>query len=335
MPGRLMSNVYLARPVTLSGPSRRFTWVPTTVGVFDHWNFGSTGVGGGPPRPPPGGGCCGAAPRPPGCCAPGCWTGGCCGCGIWFCGCGGCAGGVTGTWLCLSTKAPLHARDRFEDAVERAAAADVAVEPGLDLLGRRVGMLLEQADAGHDETRRAEAAHQGVLVAERLLHRVQRCAIGQAVDVANLLALDVDRQRRARIHRPAVHQHRARAAGAAVADALVARHVGAHAQRVEQRDPRLDHQVELAAVDGEPHRHVAGADFRNPGLSLSLALEGGNDRRRNPDKASGVEKAATAEVATVRRIVVLGSHLCVHFRLSSEELFVRAYYNASQRSFLT
>jgi hypothetical protein len=28
MPGRLMSNVYFARPVTLSGPSSRLTCVP-------------------------------------------------------------------------------------------------------------------------------------------------------------------------------------------------------------------------------------------------------------------------------------------------------------------
>src|SRR5215475_4946423 len=39
MPGRLMSKVYLARPVTLSGPSRRFTDVPRTDGLACHAHF--------------------------------------------------------------------------------------------------------------------------------------------------------------------------------------------------------------------------------------------------------------------------------------------------------
>src|ERR1051326_6998159 len=53
MPGRVTSNVYFARPLTLSGPSRRLTRVPTTVfGVDVQLYFGSTG------------GACGAPPRP-------------------------------------------------------------------------------------------------------------------------------------------------------------------------------------------------------------------------------------------------------------------------------
>ena len=55
------------------------------------------------------------------------------------------------------------------------------------------------------------------------------------------LALHLDRERRAGVDRPAVDDHRAGAAGAAIAAALVAGQIGAHAQRVEQRDPRLDH----------------------------------------------------------------------------------------------
>jgi len=44
MPGRLTSKVYFARPLTLSGPSRRLTRVPTTVfGVDGQLYFGSTG----------------------------------------------------------------------------------------------------------------------------------------------------------------------------------------------------------------------------------------------------------------------------------------------------
>ena len=71
-------------------------------------------------------------------------------------------------------------------------------------------------------------------------------AVGQAVDGANLLALHLDGERRAGVDRAAVDDHRAGAAGAAIADALVAGEVGAVAQRVEQRDARLDPQIERA-----------------------------------------------------------------------------------------
>src|ERR671921_2941185 len=114
-----MSNVYLARPLTLSGPSSRLTRVPTTVfGVDGQLYFGSTG------------GCCGAPPRP---------------CGV------------------SATLASLHTGDGFEHAVERAAAADIAVEAFPNLFRRRVRVLLEQRNARHDETRGAEAAHERVL----------------------------------------------------------------------------------------------------------------------------------------------------------------------------
>ena len=42
---------------------------------------------------------------------------------------------------------------------------------------RRLRMLLEERDGRHDEARRAEAAHQRVAIAERLLHGMQRRAV--------------------------------------------------------------------------------------------------------------------------------------------------------------
>src|SRR5437660_236653 len=59
---------------------------------------------------------------------------------------------------------PLHAAGRLLAGLERAdlgaAAADVAVERAADLVARRVGILFEAGDAGDDEARGAEAAHQ-------------------------------------------------------------------------------------------------------------------------------------------------------------------------------
>ena len=168
--------------------------------------------------------------------------------------------------------------------------------------GVGIGMLLEQADAGHDEARRAEAAHQRVLVAERLLHRMQRVAVGQPVDVADLLALDFDRQRRAGIHGAAVDEHRAGAAGAAIAAALVAGQVGAHAQRIQQRDARLD----ASASTARPL--TVSRTGTSPGPTacrscLGVRICRGDHRGGEADDAGRLEEVAPAEVDAVWRIV--------------------------------
>ena len=158
------------------------------------------------------------------------------------------------------------------------------------------GCLLEERDRRHDEARRAEAAHQAVGVAEGLLHRMQRRAVREAVDGANLLALHFDRQRRAGVHRAAVDDHRAGAAGAAIADALVAGHVGARADRVEQGDARFDPQIEPLAVDHQGHRHVARADARAAGVCA--AASGHADRRdgrREAADAGSLQESAAAD----------------------------------------
>src|SRR5215472_3147310 len=143
MPGLLMSKLYLARPVTLSGPSRRFTRVLSTAGFAGHAYFfalavGPAAAGGGAPRPS----CALATGHPP--------------------------------------RRQLAARSHrgFHDAHERTAAADVAVEALLYLFGGRLRMFFNQRDGRHHEARGAEAAHQGVTVAEGLLHRVKFRAVG-------------------------------------------------------------------------------------------------------------------------------------------------------------
>src|SRR4051812_43459703 len=116
MPGRLMSKLYLARPVTLSGPSRRFTRVLSTAGFDGHAYFfafavGPAAAGGGAPRPS----CALATGHPPRVCAASLQRG-------------------------------------FHDPHERAAAADVAVETLLHLIGRGLRMLVEERHRRHHET---------------------------------------------------------------------------------------------------------------------------------------------------------------------------------------
>src|SRR5437588_10437834 len=192
MPGRLMSYVYLARPATLSGPSSRLTAVPSTAGFSGHKYLSGTRSAGG---------CCWPRPPPP--------------CGFSL----------------LRTSHPPRLHRRFHDSRECAAPADVAVEALAGLLGGRVRMLLEKRNGRHHEAGRSQAAHHRVDVAEGLLHRMERSAAGQAVDRANLLALHLDGERRARVDGPAVHNHRASAARPAIAHALVPDKIGPLPQR--------------------------------------------------------------------------------------------------------
>src|SRR5665213_2212170 len=105
MPGRLMSKLYFARPVALSGPSRRFTRVLSTAGFAGHAYFFASAVGPGVA----GGGapCCALATSHP-----------------------------------LRRRRCCRQRG-LHDSHEGAAAADVAIEPLLHLLWCRLRMLLD------------------------------------------------------------------------------------------------------------------------------------------------------------------------------------------------
>src|SRR6185369_10127431 len=52
----------------------------------------------------------------------------------------------------LATGHPFHADRCFHDPSERATAADVAIETGLDLCRCRVGMLFDERNGGHHES---------------------------------------------------------------------------------------------------------------------------------------------------------------------------------------
>ena len=98
---------------------------------------------------------------------------------------------------------------------------------------------------------RAEAALQGVVLAERLLHRVQLVgALGQALDGEHLRALGLDRQHGAGLHRLAVDVDDAGAALAGVAADMGAGHAEMLAQELNQQRARLDLARDGLAVDG-------------------------------------------------------------------------------------
>ena len=124
-----------------------------------------------------------------------------------------------------------------------------------DAVGVAVGLLAQQRMRGGDHARRAEAALQRVMLAERRLQRRQVVVVRQALDRDDLGAFGLHREHQAGAHRLAVDQH-----GAGAADAVLAADMGAGqpqmmAQAIGERQARLDLDLDRLAVDFEFDRH--------------------------------------------------------------------------------
>src|ERR1700761_300377 len=144
---------------------------------------------------------------------------------------------------------PQH---RFHDVLVAGAAAEVAgYRPPHVFLGG-IGVAVEQVLGRHHHARGAEPALQAVLLPEPLLDRVQLAGRGQALHGGDLTAVDLHRQHRAGLDRPAVDQHRAGAAVGRVAAAMGAGQPGTPADQVGQQQPGLDLGRLLGAVEPEP-----------------------------------------------------------------------------------
>jgi hypothetical protein len=144
--------------------------------------------------------------------------------------------------------------DRRDDVRVRAAAAQVAAHRLADLGIAAGPALRDDRDGRQNLSRRAEAALERVVLHERGLHRVQLSAVREALDRHHVVARVRQREREARERPATVHEHRARAALAAVAPFLRTFESGAVAQQVEQRNLRFDHERGLATVQPERER---------------------------------------------------------------------------------
>src|SRR5262245_41065309 len=89
--------------------------------------------------------------------------------------------------------------DGLADVHVARAAAEVAADPLADLRLVGVGVLLQEPGRLHDHARRAEAALEAVLVPEGLLERMERGAVGHALDRLHLGAVGLNRQHGARL----------------------------------------------------------------------------------------------------------------------------------------
>ena len=149
--------------------------------------------------------------------------------------------------------------DRLDDVVVAGAAAEIAFQALADLLlGQALRMRVHQVDRAHHHARRAEAALQRVMLAEHLLHRVQRAVgRGEALDRGDAAAVGLQRQHGAGLHRDAVDMHDAGAALAGVAADMGAGQPQLLAQQFDQQGAAFDlHRVLLAVYRQGDLRHA-------------------------------------------------------------------------------
>jgi hypothetical protein len=111
---------------------------------------------------------------------------------------------------------------------------------------------LVQRGAGQDHAGGAEAALEALGVQERLLHRMDRRLVGQALDGGDHVAFGAKGRNQATMHRLVVEQHRAGAAVAGVATLLDAE-MAEFAQERAQALPGARLLFEILAVDRKAH----------------------------------------------------------------------------------
>ena len=134
---------------------------------------------------------------------------------------------------------------------------------------------------GDNEARRAEAALQAVVVAERLLHRGQVVVgPGDALDGRDLGAVGLHGVHEAGPDGLAVEQDRARTARAVLAAQVGAGEPAASAQEVGQREPGRHGVAAVDAVDLDADRVVVHRPASSTARSQARATATAPTRRR-------------------------------------------------------
>src|SRR5215204_5945926 len=154
--------------------------------------------------------------------------------------------------LRLPVRVLLDELDCLHDVLVAGAAAEVPFEALSYLLLRRVGLLLKEADGGHDHARRAVAALEPVRLVESLLHRVPEPVRHDATDGGDLVPVRLHRKDRTRLDRLPVDVDRAGPATGRVAPRMHAPDPKVLPEMMEQEQPRFH----LSHVGLAVYRHL-------------------------------------------------------------------------------
>src|SRR6185295_10373499 len=129
--------------------------------------------------------------------------------------------------------------DGTDDAVVRAAAAEVLVQRLAHLLLRRLSIGGKQRRSSDGDAAHAVPALRRLLGNQRALDRMKLTVAAQALNGGDVLALGKGRRHVARRHRAAVHKDEARAALTAATAEAAADEAELVAQDVEERSVRF------------------------------------------------------------------------------------------------
>src|SRR5580704_3700726 len=190
------------------------------------------------------------------------------------------------------------------------AAAEVAAKDLADFPLSRMRIAGEEIGERHQNARRAEAALQGVIVAECLLQGVELAVgRGERFHGAHLAPFRLHRKRQAGARGDAVDQH-----GAGAADAVLAADMGAGgpeplAKEIAEQHARLGFGRELAAVerqrDARPFALVHAAHFCASAITsgarfLNRSRRIAADACKSSKPSSSCAHAATAPAGSLK-----------------------------------
>src|SRR5262249_37711867 len=144
----------------------------------------------------------------------------------------------------------------IHDALVAGAAAQIAGERDAHLAFGGIGVVAQELDQRRENSRRAEAALQAVIVAKGFLQRMQLVGAGRdALDGENLVAVSLHGQHEAGARREAVEQDRAGAAYAVLAAEMRSGEAEMVADEIRQGEADLHLLLVAGAVDS--HRDGA------------------------------------------------------------------------------
>jgi hypothetical protein len=179
---------------------------------------------------------------------------------------------------------PLHGRgaglDGLDDVVIAGAAAKIAFE--LFAHGAFVEVMALAAhhvDGRHDHAGCAKATLQAMVLAKRLLHRMEPAVGGETFDGRDLGAVEGDRERRAGLDGVAVRMDRAAAALAGVAADMGAGQAQVLAQELDEQRAPLDFAADRFAVHGHGND---GHDFSSQEILAALHRVGKSEACPRP-----------------------------------------------------
>src|SRR6185437_11080055 len=166
-----------------------------------------------------------------------------------------------------------------ENLVVARAAAQIAGQPIPGFFLGRIGVAVEQRLGGDDKAGGAEPALKRGMLEEFLLHRVERIAVGDALDRRDRPPLGLDREHQARAGDVAVDDDGAGAAIARAAAFLAAGQPELVAQHIEHRLLRLAQIFGRFAVNRRRNVMLTHRCLPKIGLYLSASKR---DRKRSP-----------------------------------------------------